>query len=79
MTDTVWTSNLMTFRHSHSNLMVLSQHGHVLFYRQSLLALAQGELSARAAQCLVWWWPHRHHGIVISRENEQRRVLSRLP
>ena len=28
---------------------------------------------------LSWWWPHRHHGIVISRGNEQRWVLSSLP
>ena len=39
-----------TFRHSHSDMMVLSQHGHVLFYSQSLLALAQGEPLARAAE-----------------------------
>ena len=25
------------------------------------------------------WWPHWHHSIVISRGNEQRWVLSRLP
>ena len=32
-------------------MMVLSQHGHILFYSKSLLVLAQGESPARAAQC----------------------------
>ena len=56
-----------TFRHSHSDMMVLSQHGHVLFYSQSLLALAQGEPPAWAAQCQ--WGEAReasHPGVVVA-------------